>query len=88
MMGFLDVPSSIIALKKSCKKTDLRTTTKEARTQLRKVAIRLYKNNQSKASIARELGLRRMTVINWINKYLATGTISKQEKDRGRPTYS
>lgn len=69
-------------------KIDLRTTTKEARTQLRKVAIRLYKNNQSKASIARKLGLRRMTVINWINKYLATGTISKQEKDRGRPTYS
>ncbi len=45
------------------KKIDLRLTTPEARTELRRVAIRLSKKGQSKKSISEEPGIRRMTAI-------------------------
>ncbi len=66
------------------KNIDLRLITPEARTELRRVVIRLYKKNQSKKAIAEELGIRRMTVISWIKKYEQTGKISNQEQIKGR----
>ncbi len=66
------------------KNIDLRLTTPEARTELRRVAIRLSKKGQSKKSISEELGIRRMTIISWIKKYEQTGRISNQERSKGR----
>ena len=47
---------------------DLRSLTEEARTELRRVAVRMYQQEPNKSKISRELGIRRMTIIEWIKK--------------------
>ena len=64
---------------------DLRTLTAEARTELKRVAVRLYKKDKSKSSIARKLGLRRSTVNSWILNYEKTGKVNGKECKRGKP---
>lgn len=65
---------------------DLRSLSPDARASLKRVAIRLFKKGDSKSSIARDLGLRRGTVTEWLLSYEATGKANYQEKKRGRPT--
>ena len=65
---------------------DLRSLSPDARASLKRVAIRLFKKGDSKSSIARDLGLRRATVSEWLLAYEATGRANYQEKKRGRPT--
>ncbi len=64
---------------------DLRTLSPETRAELRRVAVRSYKTGKSKSALSRELGIRRSTISNWLLTYEQTGSISQQEKKRGRP---
>lgn len=64
---------------------DLRALTAEARAELRRVAIRLYKQAQSKSDIARQLGVRRATISDWLLNYEKTGKVTPKEGKRGKP---
>jgi transposase len=64
---------------------DLRTLTAEARAELKKVAVRLYKNGKTKSAIAREIGIRRATVSDWLLDYEQQGKVCYKEHKRGRP---
>jgi len=67
------------------KNIDLRTLTPEARKELRRVSLRLYRKGKNKTTIASELGLRRGTINKWLLHYEQTGKLPSQEKKRGRP---
>ena len=66
-------------------KVDLRVLTAEARKELRRVAVRLYKRGRRKGEIAQELGLRPTTVGQWISRYEQSGVSGLNEGERGRP---
>lgn len=62
---------------------DIRKLERAAREQLRRTVIRLFKRGHSQSAIARELGLRRSTVVEWVGKSKAGQSL--QESRRGRP---
>lgn len=64
---------------------DLRALTPEARAELRRVAIRLYKQEKTKSDIARQLGIRRATISDWLLSYEHTGKVTQVERKRGKP---
>ena len=64
---------------------DLRTLSEEARKELKRVTIRMFKRTPNKSKISRELGIRRMTIITWVQEYEETGKVAPKEKKRGRP---
>lgn len=64
---------------------DLRTLTKEARAELKRVVLRRFKQKKNKSEIARELGIRREVVTDWVLTYERTGKANYKEKKRGRP---
>jgi len=66
------------------KYTDLRTLTEDARSELKRVTIRLFKKDPNKSKISRQLGIRRMTIIEWVQQYEKTGKIRIKEKQKGR----
>jgi len=66
------------------KRIDLRTLTPEARKELKRVAIRMFKRCNNRSKVARELLLCRVTVNQWVTSYLRTGQLT-EEKKRGRP---
>jgi len=66
------------------KNTDLRTLTKEARTELQVVAVRMYKSELKQNKIAKTLGIRESTISSWLKNYKQTGILKKELK-RGRP---
>lgn len=61
---------------------DTRKLEPEAREQLRKSAIRLYRRGQTQKSIAEALGVRRSTITIWMGK--ARNGYGTQEAQRGR----
>ncbi|WP_200861591.1 winged helix-turn-helix domain-containing protein [Methylohalobius crimeensis] len=61
---------------------DVRKLTSSAREQLRQVVIRLHNRGYSQSTIARDLGLRRPTMVVWIAK--ARSGHSSRERKRGR----
>lgn len=63
---------------------DLRKLSAEARRVLKEVAIRMYQKGHRKSDIAVTLGLRRTTVIDWINAYEKQGAAALEEAARGR----
>ena len=67
------------------KNTDLRSLTPEARAELRRVALRLYRQHKSKTAIAEELGVRRGTVGKWLIHYESNGCLPQKEQQRGKP---
>ncbi len=67
------------------KNIDLRSLSPESREELRRVAVRRFKAGKRKSEIAKELGIRRSTISHWLVTYEQTGSISQQEKKRGRP---
>jgi len=67
------------------KNIDLRSLSPESREELRRVAVRRFKAGKRKVEIAKELGIRRSTISHWLVTYEQTGSISQQEKKRGRP---
>lgn len=67
------------------KSIDLRSLSPESREELRRVAVRRFKAGKTKSTISRELGIRRSTISRWLVTYEQTGSISQQEKKRGRP---
>lgn len=62
---------------------DVRKLEPAAREQLRRTAVRLFKRGHSQAAIARELGVRRATVVAWVSQSQSGGTL--KDKPRGRP---
>ncbi len=69
------------------KKIDLRTLTADARKELKRVTIRMFKSCKNRTAIGLQLGISRVTVNNWIAHYLHSGELS-EEKKRGRPVGS
>ncbi len=68
------------------KQVDLRTLSPESRLELKKICLRLYKKgDRTKKAIAEELGLRYITVSEWLREYKASGEKLTKEKPRGRP---
>ena len=67
------------------KNIDLRTVTSEARAELKRVAIRLYRQKQTKSDISRKLGIRRATISDWLLEYEQTGKACYKEGKRGKP---
>jgi len=63
---------------------DLRTLTPEARKELKRVSIRLFKSGKNRTKISQEIGIRRETINQWVANYQKTGSLGK-EKKRGRP---
>ena len=68
------------------KNVDLRVISPEARTELRRVAVRLSKKGLNNTLIGKELGIRRSTINTWLLDYKQSGKISQIEKKRGRQT--
>jgi len=66
------------------KNIDLRTLTPDARKELKRVTIRLFKSGKNRTKISQEIGIRRETINYWVADYKKTGTFGK-EKKRGRP---
>ncbi len=66
------------------KNIDLRTLTPEARKELKRVTIRLFKSGKNRTKISQEIGIRRETINLWVAEYQKTGSFGK-EKKRGRP---
>ncbi len=64
---------------------DIRSLSPDARMQLRREAVKLYRRDGNKSSVARELRLRRATVSDWLLDYEQTGNIVREEKKRGKP---
>lgn len=62
---------------------DLRQLEPAARAPLRRTVIRVFKRGHSQSAIARELGLRRSTVAEWVGKSQSGQEL--QEGRRGRP---
>lgn len=62
---------------------DVRKLEPAAREQLRRTAVRMFKRGHSQAAIARELGVRRPTVTEWVSK--AQSGQGLKEGQRGRP---
>lgn len=77
--------STIHVMIMNMKQLDLRTLTFDAKAELRRLCVRLYKQGKNKSTIALELGLRRTTVNAWLVDYAKTGKVVRQEKTRGRP---
>lgn len=69
-------------------KVDLRRLIPEARAELRRVVVRLYKQGRRKSVIASELGLRPTTVGDWIKRFETKGHSGLKEAERGRPVGS
>jgi len=65
-------------------KIDLRSLTSDARKALKRVAINLFNKCENRTAVARELGISRVTINQWVASYLHTGKLLK-EKKRGRP---
>lgn len=66
------------------KNTDLRTLTKDARNELKEVALRMFKTHHKQNEISKILGIRESTISNWLKAYKQTGALKKELK-RGRP---
>lgn len=62
---------------------DVRKLEPAAREQLRRTVVRMFKRGHSQSAIARELGLRRPTVSEWVGK--ARSGQGTKEGRRGRP---
>ena len=65
-------------------KIDLRRLTKEARKELKRLAIRMFKKHNNRSAISRELGIDRTTINQWVASYHHNGRLI-EEKKRGRP---
>jgi transposase len=66
-------------------RVDTRRLTAEAREELRRAAVRMYKRGRTHTAIAEELGIRRPTISAWIRAYQASGSKALKEAARGRP---
>ncbi len=66
------------------KNVDLRTLNKEARKELKRAAIRMFKAGSKQIDIAETLGIRNSTITGWVINYKKIGKISNEDK-RGRP---
>ena len=65
-------------------KIDLRTVTADARKELKRVAIRLFKTCNNRTQVSKELGVARVTINQWVASYLKHGLLVG-EKKRGKP---
>ncbi len=66
------------------KNIDLRTLNKEARKELKRAVVRMFKAGSKQIDISVTLGIRNSTITNWIINYKKLGRISNEDK-RGRP---
>jgi transposase len=63
-------------------RVDVRKLTPSARQELRRVAVRLFKRGQSISAIARDLGLRRPTVSEWVGRVPQGRSLADRPKGR------